>query len=176
MSRACTAWLGIIVCAAATACGGAAEPASSGGGAAKVTIAGRPFDVSTVKISLQTGADGHFRIEGDDAANPKKDCVPGLEGGLALYGDIPSAVASLADLQGRELPFEFTGDGDDFNLCFVGSNGLLGVETGTVQFTAVEGSRVTFTFTGSFKLYDGNGGESSTPITASGSGTAQADK
>lgn len=174
--RRAAAWLGALVCAAASACGGSGESAETAGGSGKVTIAEKSFDVTAVKLTLQTGDDGYFRIEGDDAANPNKDCLPGLEGGLALYGDLPSTIASLADLKGRELPFEFTGDGDDANLCFVGSNGLLGVEKGTVQFTAVEGSQVTFTFSGSFKLYDGSGGESPTSISASGSGTAQFDK
>ena len=100
--------------------------------------------------------------------------MPGLGGGLALYGDVPADAESLADLVGRELPFEFTGDGDDFNLCFVGTDGLLGVQDGTVRFTSVNGKQVTFTFSGDFILYDGEGGESETTISASGSGTAHA--
>ena len=176
MSRAFATWLGTAVCLIAAACGGSVELDHAGGGLAKATIAGRSFDVNNVKITLQTGEDGYFRIEGDDAANPNKDCLPGLPGGLALYGDIPPTITSLADLKGQELGFEFSGDGDDANLCFVGSNGLLGVEKGTVQFTAVDGRRVTFAFSGSFTVYDGSGGESSTPVNATGAGTAQADK
>ena len=109
---------------------------------------------------------------GDGAAHPEEDCLPGLGAGLALYGDLPSDVTSVADLAGRELPFEFSGDGDDFNLCFVGSNGLLGVENGTVRFTAVDGKTVSFSFTGDFIRYDGEGGESPGTISASGAGTA----
>jgi hypothetical protein len=110
------------------------------------------------------------------AAHPEDDCLPGLGGGMALYGDLPFEVTTRADLAGRELPFEFSGDGDDFNLCFVGSQGLLGVEQGTVKFAAVEGDRVTFSFSGRFVRYDGEGGESATPVSASGSGTAEVDK
>jgi hypothetical protein len=77
-----------------------------------------------------------------------------------------------AGLAGQELPFECSGDGDDANLCFVGSNGFLGVETGTVRLTAVDAATVTFTFSSSFAVYDGQGGQSPTEIGASGSGTA----
>jgi hypothetical protein len=89
-----------------------------------------------------------------------------------LYGDLPPTYERPADLLGRELPFEFSGDGDDFNLCFVGSNGLLGVERGTVRFSAADDKTVTFAFTGDFVRYDGEGGESPGG-TASGSGTAR---
>jgi hypothetical protein len=40
-------------------------------------------------------------------------------------------VKAVGDLSGKELPLEFIGDGDDFNLCFVGSEGLLGMDSGT---------------------------------------------
>ena len=130
--------------------------------------------MSNVRLTIATEGEPYFRIEGDDAANPNEDCVPGLSGGLALYGDLPSTIASVADLSGKELPFEFSGDGDDANLCFVGSNGLFGVETGTVRFTAVDGNKVSFTFAGSFKVYDGSGGDAAAPVDASGSGTAHA--
>jgi hypothetical protein len=156
----------------AAACRGSADEVS--GGSAKVTIAGQAFDVNNLTLSYETGADGYFRLEGNDAAHADQDCRPGLGGGLALYGDLPSTVTSLADLEGRELPFEFTGDGDDFNLCFVGSNGLLGVETGTVRFADVEGTNVAFSFSGSFAVYDGEGGQASSPVDASGAGMAQA--
>ena len=99
--------------------------------------------------------------------------APGLGGGLALYGDLPADVRTVSDLAGREIPFEFSGDGDDFNLCFVGSSGLLGVERGTVRFASVDGTSVTFAFTGDFVRYDGEGGESVGTISASGSGTAR---
>ena len=154
------------------ACGGA--PGIIGRqGAAKVVISDKTFEVSNVEFVFDTGEGGYFRIEGDDAANPDKDCVTGLTGGLALYGDMPATVTSLADLNGKELPFEFSGDGDDFNMCFVGSNGLLGVDAGTVRF-ATDGDKVTFSFSGTFTLYDGEGGESPDAVTASGNGTAYA--
>jgi hypothetical protein len=156
---------------AVAACGG--DDAGGPGGAASATIDGTRFAVSGVQLSFEPGEDGYFRIEGDDAAHRQDDCLPGLGGGMALYGDLPANVTALADLAGRELPFEFSGDGDDFNLCFVGSQGLLGVEEGAVKFAAVEGDRVTFSFSGSFIRYDGEGGESSTPVSASGSGIAQ---
>lgn len=162
--------MGLAVGLIAGGCGGGVG--SAGRGTATVTIAGRTFSVNNIEITVETGADGYFRIDGDDAANPDQDCVPGLTGGLALYGDIPSNVTSLAGLAGQELPFEFSGDGDDANLCFVGSNGFLGVETGTVRFTGVEGATVTFTFSGSFAVYDGQGGQLPSEISASGSGTA----
>lgn len=171
MTRALSTWLGISVILTTAACGGSADT-PAGGGSAEATIADRTFAVSHVEMTFETGGDGFFRIEGEDAANPGKDCLPGLGGGVALYGDLPSTITSLADLTGQELPFDFSGDGDDANLCFVGTNGLLGVEEGTVRFTAVDGNRVSFTFSGSFKVYDGEGGESAAPISASGSGIA----
>jgi hypothetical protein len=169
MSKAAARWLGITV-ALAAACAGSAD-SGGGGGTAKAVIAGRIFEVSNVELTLEPGDDGFFSIEGDDAANPETDCVPGLTGRLGLYGELPSSITTVADLAGQELPFEFSGDGDEANLCFVGSNGLLGVEAGTVRFTSVEGNRVTFTFSGRFTKYDGEGGESAA-IPASGGGVA----
>jgi hypothetical protein len=87
----------------AGACGGSVD-SGGGGGTAKVTIAGRTFDVKNVEMTLETGDDGYFRIDGDDAANPDKDCLTGLSGGLALYGELPPTVTSLNDLAGQELP------------------------------------------------------------------------
>lgn len=168
-SMSCLVFAALLSAACASAGSGGGATAS---GSATATIGTQTFAVSQVELSFEPGEDGWFRIEGNDAANREKDCVPGLSGGLALYGDLPAGVASIADLNGKELPFEFTGDGDDANLCFVGSNGLLGVETGTVRFTAVDGDTVSFSFSGSFKVYDGEGGESTEPVRASGSGTA----
>lgn len=153
-----------------TGCGGA-RGGGSGSGKADVTIGDKTFAVSNVLFTYHVGEGAFFRIEGDDAAHPDDDCLPGLGGGIALYGDIPSDVTSVNQLSGRELPFEFTGDGDDFNLCFVGSNGLLGVEQGTVRFTT-NGDQLAFSFSGSFRTFDGEGGESSSATSASGSGTA----
>ena len=84
-------------------------------------------------------------------------------------------MTTIAELNGRDLPIEFSGDGDDRNLCFVGSNGLLGVERGTVRFTVVDSKRLSFAFSGSFAVYDGSGGRSPTEVSASGSGTAHVD-
>ena len=154
---------------------GSGNSSDKGGGTARVTIAGQTYTVSNLKLTLDTTDGGFFRIDGDDAAHPDEDCLPGLGGGLALYGDVPSGLASVADLAGRELPFEFSGDGDDANLCFVGSNGLLGVDTGTVRFGEVSGSTVAFSFSGSFTKYDGNGGEDSAKIHATGEGIAHLD-
>ena len=170
MRSPCAPWLGLTLLLATVACGGTTETPARG--AASVLIAGKSFDVSNVELTVESGENGYFRIEGDDAAN-REDCLPGLPGRLALYGDLPSDIESAADLIDKELPFEFSGDGDDANLCFVGSNGLLGVKEGTVRFTAVEGSKVSFTFSGSFIVYDGQGGESAAPVNASGTGTAE---
>ena len=173
MVKSLASCVALLIVWTTAACGGA--PANtSDRGVAKVAIAGKTFDVSNVEFEFDAGEGegGYFRIDGDDAANPGNDCLPGLSGGLALYGDTPATITSLAELSGRELPFEFSGDGDDANLCFAGSNGLLGVDTGTVRFVSVEGSKVTFSFSGTFTVYDGEGGESSTPTAASGSGTA----
>ena len=169
MRTPCAPWLGFTLLLAA-ACGGTTETPARG--TATALIAGKSFDVSNVELTVESGENGFFRIEGDDAANREKDCVPGLPGRLALYGDLPSEIESTSDLIGKELPFEFSGDGDDANLCFVGSDGLLGVKEGTVRFTAAEGNKVSFTFSGSFIVYDGQGGESPNAVDASGTGTA----
>lgn len=139
MSTASVRSFGITLALLATACGGGSASEEEGG-KAKVTIAGQAFGVNKVRLTYAVGDDGYFRFEGDDAAHAEEDCLPGLGGGLALYGEMPTTVTSLAGLSGRELPFEFSGDGDDFNLCFVGSNGLLGVERGTVRFDSVDGT------------------------------------
>jgi hypothetical protein len=159
-----------LACVTAAACGGGPAASTGGSGQANVTIGDKTFAVSNVSMTYETGDGGYFRIEGDDAAHPNQDCLPGLGGGLALYGDLPDDVTSAAQLSGKELPFEFSGDGDDFNLCFVGSNGLLGVQQGTVRFT-MNGNQVTFTFSGRFAIYDGQGGESTSAVSASGSGS-----
>ena len=170
-TRIVLAFLTLAAAAAAAGCGGGAA-AETAGGRATAMIDGTTFAVSDVKVTFEAGEDGYFRIEGRDGAHPDGDCLPGLGNGLGLYGDLPSGVASLSELSGRELPFEFSGDGDDFNLCFVGSNGLLGVESGTVKFGAVTGTSVAFSFAGTFVRYDGQGGESAPNVRASGSGTA----
>ncbi|MGH9387148.1 MAG: hypothetical protein ACRD2N_23000 [Vicinamibacterales bacterium] len=168
MVKALGPFLGATLVLCVAACGGSSTAVSIDGGNAKVTIEGKTFDVKNVELSYEFGDDGYFRIEGEAAANPDQECVEGLSGGLALYGEMPVALTSLADLAGEELAFEFSGDGDDANLCFAGMNGLLGVETGTVRFSAVDGTEVRFSFSGSFVVYDGKGGQSSSEVTASG--------
>jgi hypothetical protein len=163
----------IVLALGSAACAGSTN--DGGGGEARVTIGDAAFDVNDVQFSYEMGEGGYFRVEGNDAANPNGDCVPGLSGGIALYGDLPADVTTLEDLVGAELPFEFSGDGDDFNLCFVGSNGLLGVERGSIRFNSVEGATIGFSFSGSFVLYDGEGGESPSPVNAMGSGIARVD-
>lgn len=174
MTRSLVPLLGGAIALSAAACG--STPATQDpGGKGTVTIADKTFQVNKVQLSYQVGEGGYFRIEGDDAAHPDGDCLPGLSSGLAIYGDLPEGVTSVADLNGRELPFEFSGDGDDRNLCFVGTNGLLGVERGTVRFTVVDSTKVSFSFSGSFAVYDGSGGRSPSEVSASGSGVAHVD-
>jgi hypothetical protein len=172
MKKALFALMGIMFTLFAIACGKTAET-KGGGGTAQVTIAGQTFEVSNVTLSYAFGEDGYFRVEGDDAAHPDQDCLPGLQSGVKLYGELPATITSLGDLKGSALPIEFTGDGDDANLCFVGSNGLLGVDAGILRFTAIDGDKTSFSFSGDFIVYDGKGGESAA-IPASGSGTARA--
>ncbi|HEV8397187.1 MAG TPA: hypothetical protein VGQ37_23050 [Vicinamibacterales bacterium] len=95
-------------------------------------------------------------------------CLPEVIGG----GDPAWSVNSPVELSEKEVLFEFSRDGDDRNLCFVGSKGLLAVEKGTVKFGRVFGGAIAFTFTGDFKRFDGEGGESASTVHASGSGTA----
>ena len=173
MRKALIVLLGISVCGS-VACGGSAAAVESGG-QATVAIAGKTFAVSNVAITFEPGENGYFSIEGGDADHAGEDCVPGLSGGLALYGNLPEGVSTLGDLAGHELAFEFSGDGDDFNLCFVGSGGLFGVEEGTVRFGAAKGSTIAFTFSGRFEVFDGEGETSRSGVNASGSGTARAE-
>ena len=149
------------------ACGGGPT-----GGSATVIFESATFTAGDVKLTLQSGDKGTFRIEGTDANHPKEDCLSGVGGGLRLSGDVPDGVTSAKDLDGLELPFEFSGEGEDRNLCFVGSRGLLGVKDGTVSFGPLIGSSMTFRFAGDFVRYDGRGGESASTVYASGRGTA----
>jgi hypothetical protein len=175
MRHAFQSLLGATLATAAIACGGATSTVEDPGGEATIAIADKQYKVNKVHLWFEGGEDGYFRVEGDDAARPNEDCLPGLSSGMALYGGVPENVTSVADLNGRELPFEFTGDGDDHNLCFVGTDGLLGVERGTVRFTVVDDKRVQFTFSGSFVVYDGSGGQKPAAVNASGNGVAHVD-
>lgn len=167
--------LGGTIALGLAACGGTPAAIEDPGGEGTVTIGDKTFKINKVMLSYDPGENGFFRLEGDDAARPEEDCLPGLSSGVAIYGDLPEDVNAIADLNSRELPFEFSGDGDDRNLCFVGTNGLLGVERGTVRFTVIDAKKVSFTFSGSFAVYDGNGGRSPTEVSASGSGVAHVD-
>jgi hypothetical protein len=163
---------------AALGCGGggggdAEKPRAAGSGSASVSIGGATYAVSEVELYFEPGQEGYFRIEGEDAAHPEQDCVMGLSGGLGLYGGVPPQVSSLADLAGQRLAIEFTGDGDDANLCFVGTDGLLGAENAWVRFESVEGDRVAFSFSGQFLSFDGRGEREPRAASASGSGTAR---
>src|SRR5436190_10391630 len=143
----------------AVACGGAKAEARPGS-RATVAVEGTTYAVSDVKFQYQPGAQGHFRIEGRDARHTDEDCVPGVRSGLTLSGDLPSGVNSPAELSDREVAFDFSGDGGNHSLCFVGAKGLLGVEKGTVTFGRVYGGAMAFTFSGDFTRYDGKGGKS----------------
>src|SRR4029450_9180678 len=61
------------------------------------------------------------------------------------------------ELVGKRLRIDFTGDGDDANFCFPGMGGLAGAEDAWVQIDSVDGNRVTFSMTGTFKIYDEHG-------------------
>jgi len=152
------------------ACGGA-TPVEKPGSRATVAIEGTTYAVSDVKFAYHPGEQGSFRIEGHDASHVDQDCVPGVRGGLALHGVLPPGVNSPVELGDKEVPVEFSGGGDH-NLCFAGAKGMLGVEKGTVKFGRVYGGAIAFTFSGEFKRYNGEGGESEFTVHASGSGTA----
>jgi hypothetical protein len=153
----------------ASACSSAKAEAKPGGHGT-VTVEGATFAVSDVKFAYQPGRS--FRIEADDAGFAGKDCVPGVHAGVSLHGDLPSGVNSPVELSDKEVPFDFSGDGDDRSLCFGGSNQRLGVDKGTVKFGRVYGGAIGFTFSGNFKRVDGEGGKSGSTVHASGSGTA----
>ena len=140
------------------------------GGRGTVTIDGATFALSDVKFAYEPGS--YFRIDAADAAHADEDCVPGVSSGVSLYGDLPEGVNSPVELSDKAVPLEFSGDGDDRNLCFIGAKGLLGVEQGTVTFGRVYGGAIGFTFSGDFKRYDGEGGESDSAVRVTGSGTA----
>ena len=83
--------LGATITIGAGACS-SAPAIQDPGGEATVTIADKTFKVNKVKLSYETGEGSYFRIEGDDADHADEDCLPGLSGGLALYGDLPGGV------------------------------------------------------------------------------------
>ena len=152
----------------AVACSGPKDAASATGGSARVSVDGASYEVSDVSIVFEPGEDAWFRIEGEPAVGRDEDCVPGLSGGLGLYGDLPSSVTKPADLAGQRLRVDFTGDGDEANFCFVGMGGLAGAEDAWVTIDSVDADRVTVTMTGTFRIFDQNGDGPVTTARATG--------
>jgi hypothetical protein len=152
----------------AVSCSGSGAVDGAKGGAARVAVGGTTYDVREVAMTIEMGEDPWFRIEGEPAKGASEDCMPGLGAGLGLYGDLPAAVHAPADLVGQSLRVDFTGDGDDANFCFVGMGGLAGAEDASITIQSVKGDRVTFSMTGTFKIYDQNGEGPVRSATASG--------
>ena len=92
MGRVVATFVALALTVLAAACSQSGPEPAVPGGQARAVIAGKTFEVSNVTLSFAFGEDGYFRIEGDDAAHPDADCVPGLSGGLALYGEMPRDV------------------------------------------------------------------------------------
>lgn len=160
----------IVIALLAGGCSGSDAVESGKGGAVRLALAGATYEVRDVAMTIETGEDAWFHIGGDPAGNANEECVPGLDAGLGLYGDLPASVHSPADLVGQRMRVDFTGDGDDANFCFAGMGGLAGAEEAWVTIQSVSEDRVTFSMTGTFKIYDENG---EGPIrTATASGTA----
>ena len=152
--------LAISVVALATGCSGTSATGNVEGGGtveAEVSLEGKTYLLRDVSLTLETGEDPWFRLEGRPIAHPNEDCVTGLSGGLGLYADLPASVHEPADLLGKRLKVEFSGDGDDANFCFVGMGGLAGAEDAWVTITAVNDERVTFSMSGTFRIYDEKG-------------------
>lgn len=152
--------MGILILAVAslaTACADTASSRPRGGGSAQVDLEGTRYDVRDVTIEIETGENSWFHIDGTPVDQPHADCVPGLEGGIGLYGDLPAGVRSLGDLAGKRLQVDFTGDGDEANFCFAGMGGLAGAEEAWITFDAASDDRVAFSMTGTFRIYDENG-------------------
>ena len=156
-----------------SACSGSSTDGSGKAGSANVSVNGTTYKVGAVTMTIETGEDGWFRIDGEPVPNSEQECVPGLDAGLSLYGDLPSSVHKPLDLIGKRLRVDFTGDGDDANFCFTGMNGLAGAEEAWVSFDSVSGNRVTFSMQGSFKIYDERGDGAVTSASASGTAVAQ---
>lgn len=170
MPAASRSVLALILVALAAACAASGSTGFTGSGTARVTLDGATYDVRDVAITIEPGDAAWFRIEGQPADHRGEDCVPGLSGGLGLYGDLPATVRHANDLAGKRLRVDFSGDGDDANLCFVGMGGLAGAEDAWVTIDSVRGNRVWFSLRGTFKVYDENG--EGPVVSASASGTA----
>ncbi len=147
----------LVLAALATACSERGAPGSSGGGTARVALDGATYEVRNVTMTIAPGEDAWFQLGGDPASNPEEDCVPGLGGGLGLYGELPGSVRRKGDLAGKRLRIEFTGDGDDANFCFVGMGGLAGAEEAWLTIDSIDGDLAKFSMSGTFRIYDENG-------------------
>ncbi|MGH9870015.1 MAG: hypothetical protein ACREAA_17860 [Candidatus Polarisedimenticolia bacterium] len=170
MRRTNAAPLILALASLGVSCSSSGSSESGSGGFARVSLDGTSYEVREVSIMIEPGEDAWFRIDGEPASNPHEDCVPGLGGGLGLYGDLPESVHEAADLAGKRLRVDFSGDGDDANFCFVGMGGLAGAEEAWVTIDSVSEDRVSFSMTGTFRIYDENG---EGPVrTASASGIA----
>ena len=155
MNATCKSAFALVLASFGVACSG--SPGAPAGGTARVSLDDKTYEVRDVAITIEPGEEAWFRIEGEPVAHPKDDCVPGLGGGLGLYGDLPTSVRKPIDLLGTPLRVDFTGDGDDANFCFVGMGGLAGAEDAWVTIESVSGNQVTFSMAGTFKVYDENG-------------------
>jgi hypothetical protein len=156
-SHLCLALAAVLTTLAAGCSGTRATAIVNGNAEAQVSLDGRTYLLRDVSLTLEAGDDPWFRIDGEPVSHADEDCVVGLSGGMGLYGDLPASVQTPADLLGRKLRVDFSGDGDDANFCFVGMGGLAGAEDAFVTITAVDGDRVTFAMSGTFRIYDENG-------------------
>lgn len=152
----------------ASACSRPGPSTTAPGGTAQVSLDGESYKLRDVSITIEPGEDPWFRIDGEPAENTGRDCVPGLEGGLGLYGDLPAGVRAAADLSGKRLRIDFSGDGDDASFCFVGMGGLAGAEEAWLTIESVDDDRVTFSMSGTFRIYDERGEGPVKEATASG--------
>jgi hypothetical protein len=158
----------IIIGLLAAGCSGSDAVDSASGGTARVALDGATYELRDVAMTMGTGEGAWFRIDGEPAKGGREDCVPGLGQGLGLYGDLPASVSGPSDLVGKRMRVDFSGDGDDANFCFVGMGGLAGAEEAWLTIQSVSGRRVTFSMTGTFKIYDENGDGPIKSATASG--------
>ena len=165
MRHLCTA---VALTLLAAGCAGSGTGEAGTAGKASVSLDGATYAVHEVSFELGGDDTPWFRIDGAPAVNDAEDCVPGLGGGFGFYGDLPPGVRKPADLPGKRLKVEFSGDGDDANFCFVGMDGLAGAEDAWVTIDAVDGDRVRFSMDGTFKIYDGNGNGPVKRATATG--------
>jgi hypothetical protein len=155
----------------AVACSAGDDDSAARWAEASVTIDGKTYDLEEVRMNVEFGEDGYYNIDARPTTDPDEDCVPGLSGGMFLYGSLPQRAQRLEDLAGQRLLVEFSGDGDDANLCFPGMNGLLGAREAWVTIDSIDADRVRFSMSGSFELFDEEGATSE--LVASAAGTAQ---